>query len=1247
MRTACARAVAFLLASSLLLDTPVEAQNNRFGAKAYVTAIELVVDVTDSAGKTPTNLTPADFVVVEDGTQREVVSVEYLGGGIPVAKADAPAPAESRQELPRAADWQTVIWFDGITSSRGLINEAVHDLKKQVPQLIAMGTVTVLYSDLHTKVLLTSSRDARTINAALDQVMKNGLGDRISRLRQQFIREAEKVTALNFTNGGGRFITNTVSNDIGPYISEEMRLLSIARTNLLRWIARVPRRQPRMLMFVGGGFDLNPTDFYVTVYESTPEAENGRDTERRSEHQVALDAENNRLAQVLAQEGWIAVAVGGTGSFAMSTGVERQGSAMVANASTNNAMPTHLFMSPAGPLQQFARETGGAHVMNVKQLPQVLDRLRHRIRLTYQVDREPDLTPRKVSVRAQRAGLNVTAPRWTSSSTAAAVMEVRALDLLENPERAEQGDLAVEAYAVPDENSGITERAGTLRARIDLAPLKLVASQIGATRVRFTIAFNESGSLPSFVHNSMDVADLGKLDAIEWSAPYNMPPTTDTAAIVVEELTSGAWGSVRVKLDGSLSGTKVAEQPLESTPAEWLSDRSAAMARASREEKLVLAFHRDPNCRPCAKLLKEAASHPAAQRLASRFVLLTTPPARGAAPGLAQPATFGLIDQTGLEVMSWLAENERREVIGIGELVDILQRADAAATHVRQSAAERSAARPIDAYLSLGWAFRQAGDATRAAEAYQAAAKAARSAGDLQKAQSAEVLHALVQATRGKMQESIDVVRGIARAPFSKKNESEAYLALGQLLRATGDERQALEALERANLEATGTVLPGQEGRVVSGGSRVVQLLVPDRPPYSGTILAQALTRDPSIASVVFLLDGKAIANDTRPPFDASLDLGLVPRRHELRVVARNAAGAVVADDGVVLNDRNDEFWVRLALGDRRVANASLNLPAGGTLARVDFFVDDKLIATRTAAPFSAPVGETAEGSTLRVSAVLSDGRTVEDAILVGVGSELIEVQAVEAFVTVLDRQGEFVEGLDRSQFTLLEENEPRRILSFESAERLPFTVGLAVDSSSSMLQRMADVHESAREFLGRSASEGNRAFVVDFDTKPRLAAPTTANATMLRDAVSSIRADGATALYDALVFSLLQLQGVTGKRALVVLSDGQDVGSRYSVDDVVQVARETGASIYLVVLGTNTQPRLQSLATETGGRVWELKDTKQLDTIYGAIARELRSQYRVTFQTPSRDRNQFRRLTIRTELPDVKVRTASGFFPR
>ncbi|HEX7833640.1 MAG TPA: VWA domain-containing protein, partial [Thermoanaerobaculia bacterium] len=445
---------------------------------------------------------------------------------------------------------------------------------------------------------------------------------------------------------------------------------------------------------------------------------------------------------------------------------------------------------------------------------------------------------------------------------------------------------------------------------------------------------------------------------------------------------------------------------------------------------------------------------------------------------------------------------------------------------------------------------------------------------------------------------------------------------------------------------ATSTLLATSETQLI-GGNAKVRLLLPQRAAYSGAILAQALARSPAIASVAFMLDGQRVANDTAPPFEAKVDVGAVPRRHELRVVARNARGEVVGEDGLVLNDRHNEFSVRLALGQKRTASASVDLPAGGVLQSVAFFLDDRRLANLTAPPFVAKVGDTNEGSMLRVSVTLADGRVAEDALLVGVGTELMEVREVEFYATVLDERDEVIPNLKRSQFSIRENGAMRPILGFEYTEGAPFTVGLTIDSSTSMRSRIADVHESAHSFLTGIAARGNSAFVVDFDTQPRLAATTTSDANALLAAIDGIHADGSTALYDAMVFSLLQLQGVAGKRALIVLTDGRDEGSRYGVEDVARVARETGASVYLLTLSLALPARLKEIAAETGGRAWELRDTKSLAEVYGTIERELQRQYRFNFRTTAASGDTWRSVEIRVAQPNAKVRTASGFVPR
>ncbi|HEX2832883.1 MAG TPA: VWA domain-containing protein [Thermoanaerobaculia bacterium] len=714
------------------------------------------------------------------------------------------------------------------------------------------------------------------------------------------------------------------------------------------------------------------------------------------------------------------------------------------------------------------------------------------------------------------------------------------------------------------------------------------------------------------------------------------------------------------------------------TTLEWIV-LSAAKERAASEKKLILVFRADEACAGCTRLMEEAAKNAMVQRLASDFVFAKAAAPMSirtfAAPGVSprslqsvraptareRPATVGLLDARGEEVLTWTVKGGRGSgVMNLGTFIDVMQRANAVAPFIRKADQEREVGREVESHLVLAHGFRQAKELDHAIHEYDEAIGAAKKKGDREASQSAMILRELTVASRSKngsldLKRSIGVLHGIVRAPETKKTEAEAWLALGQLYRAGEQPREALDALEHAARlsfaspevrAATTLLLASSDARLV-GGSANIALLLPERAAYSGVLVAQALARSPAIASVEFLLDGQRVANDQEPPFDAKVDVGAVPRRHELRIVARNASGESIGEDGVVLNDRHDEFTVRLALASNRTVNASVDLPAGGTLQALEIFLDDQRIATLTKPPFTTKVGNTSEGSVLRASALLSDGRIAEDVLLVGSGSELIEVHEVELFATVDDEQGELIPNLTRDAFTIREEGKPRPIVGFEYAEGTPFTVGLTIDSSTSMRSRIAWVHDSARAFLTRITEHGHAAFIVDFDSQPRLAASTTSDARALLAGIDGIRADGATALHDAMVFSLLQLQGVGGKRALIVLTDGRDSGSRYSVDDVARVARETGASVYLLALSTSVPSRLKQVAAETGGRAFELRGTTDLNEVYATIEHELQRQYRLSFRTDAGANDAWRSVEVSVARQNAKVRTASGFVPR
>ncbi|MCA1733384.1 MAG: VWA domain-containing protein, partial [Acidobacteria bacterium] len=269
-----------------------------------------------------------------------------------------------------------------------------------------------------------------------------------------------------------------------------------------------------------------------------------------------------------------------------------------------------------------------------------------------------------------------------------------------------------------------------------------------------------------------------------------------------------------------------------------------------------------------------------------------------------------------------------------------------------------------------------------------------------------------------------------------------------------------------------------------------------------------------------------------------------------------------------------------------------------------------------------------------------------------------VEIRDVEIYATVVDPDGEPVRGLRASDFTVQEEGKAKPIHGFEFLEQAPWTAGIAIDSSGSMQKRMAEVRAAAKGFAGRTIENGGRAFVVDFDTTPRLAHPTSAAAASVSAAIDRIGAGGDTALWDAIIFSLLQLQGVDGKRALVVLSDGRNLESRYRYDDVDRVARETGAAVYVIVVPARYSPAdqaamyernaLATLARSTGGEVWFLREGDSLAAVYETIDRQLRSQYVLTYRTePARGTDDWRKVDVRLSNRKLRARTIAGYFPR
>jgi VWFA-related protein len=264
-----------------------------------------------------------------------------------------------------------------------------------------------------------------------------------------------------------------------------------------------------------------------------------------------------------------------------------------------------------------------------------------------------------------------------------------------------------------------------------------------------------------------------------------------------------------------------------------------------------------------------------------------------------------------------------------------------------------------------------------------------------------------------------------------------------------------------------------------------------------------------------------------------------------------------------------------------------------------------------------------------------------------------VEVQLVEVYALVLDRQGRPVRGVEQSAFRVLEEGQPQTVRRFEEAADAPLRAALLIDRSSSMEPNLARVTAAAQAFADAALrGSEDRVAVLSFADQTTVDQPFTASAADVERALAGLRPLGRTALHDALIEGLNHSSGVEGLTGLVLFTDGQDETSKFTLDQALETARQSGVMVYVVGMedafpDRATRRRMEELARETGGAAHFLADLSTLPEVYAGILEELRSRYLLAYQPATEGaRGEFREITVEVARPGVEVRARRGYYP-
>ncbi len=300
----------------------------------------------------------------------------------------------------------------------------------------------------------------------------------------------------------------------------------------------------------------------------------------------------------------------------------------------------------------------------------------------------------------------------------------------------------------------------------------------------------------------------------------------------------------------------------------------------------------------------------------------------------------------------------------------------------------------------------------------------------------------------------------------------------------------------------------------------------------------------------------------------------------------------------------------------------------------------------------ASPLGAQNEGSTRPAAgAGAAQGSTDPNRIKV-------HVDLVNVLFTVNDKKNRFVINLTKDDFRVLENSKPQTVRFFSRESNLPLRIGLLVDTSNSIRDRLRFEQEAAIDFLSSVLIPArDKAFVVGFDVESQLAQDYTDDMEKLSQAVRSFQAGGGTALYDAIYNACKEKMLFFPppepylRRVMILISDGLDNQSEHTREEALAMAQRVEVTIFAIStnrtgLAIRGDKVLKYLAEQTGGRAFFPFSAPDLAANFQEISRELRSQYSLAYVStnPTRD-GTFRNILIEPREKGLRVRAKSGYF--
>lgn len=290
-----------------------------------------------------------------------------------------------------------------------------------------------------------------------------------------------------------------------------------------------------------------------------------------------------------------------------------------------------------------------------------------------------------------------------------------------------------------------------------------------------------------------------------------------------------------------------------------------------------------------------------------------------------------------------------------------------------------------------------------------------------------------------------------------------------------------------------------------------------------------------------------------------------------------------------------------------------------------------------------------------------------------------VEVNLVSILASVRGKSGALVSNLQKDDFKIYEDGKEQQIKNFTRETDLPLTLGLLVDTSESQ-ERLIDIEQrAASQFFSKVLRPKDQAFLIQFGAEAELLQDLTNSARLLQSGLNQLRLSvpvgglhpgpvptmqnqAGTILYDAVYLAANErLKREVGRKAIVMITDGVDTGSKISRDKAIESAQKSDVMIYSIYyvdraaygggfgsinFGGSGEGELRRMSSETGGQVFRVDRGHSLDDIFREIQDEMRSQYAITYQPPNPKRDgSYHKIDIKLANKDYKPQARKGYY--